>query len=103
MFDPKEIIELLKSIFSSFAPGINISISSVSFGVDAIIIFLAPLSKCFNTSTLFCCFPVANTTMSVLIESQSDCSASFQLLKIVSLLLTDIPFSVSVTSAFNGP
>ena len=51
VFDPREIIDLEKSISSSFAPGTNISISSLSFGVEAIIIFLAPLSKCFWASS----------------------------------------------------
>ena len=42
VFDPKEITDFVKSMSSSFAPGTNISMSSFSFGVDAIIIFLAP-------------------------------------------------------------
>ena len=103
VFDPREIIDLEKSISSSFAPGTNISISSLSFGVEAIIIFLAPFSKCFWASSEPCCLPVAKTTISVSIDSQLESSASFQLLKVVSLLFTEIPFSVLLISASSGP
>ena len=48
VFDPREIIDLEKSISSSFAPGTNISISSLSFGVEAIIIFWPPFLNAFE-------------------------------------------------------
>ena len=95
VLEPKENALEFKSIFSSFAPGTYICISSKFSGVEATITFLQPFDKCLSTSSLVFGLPVARTTMSVFSSSQFASSPFFQELNKISLSFTTIPVSDS--------